>query len=114
MKRIVALIGAGLLLVPFVSFAQMYHYVALDGTIKDVDASNPQEALMMGSRDGDALHSGVKMDANVLQPGENVGNLYTYMATSGSLKTITAAGFDAALMLATDRVPTSGFLVNGK
>lgn len=105
------LAALGTLLIPAVSLAATYHYVTLDGTVDEVQASTAAQALVMVDARDDSIHSGVQLDTGVLDEGEQVGHEYTYVALDGSVKTITAASLDAATVLATDRKYDSGFMV---
>lgn len=111
MKPFILVAATAVLALPFVSFAQTYDYVALDGTIKSVVAPTAANALAQIQAQGDAMHSGVRAADGILAPGDQVGLTYTYVSTSGSLKSVTASSVDAAFMLAADRAPASGFLV---
>jgi len=112
-KSIVFLAGLGVLAVPLTSLATTYRYAARDGTIRDVQAASAIEALAMVSASGDAaIHSGVALDTGVLEPGDSIGHEYAYVSVSGALASVTAANLDTAFALASDRAPTSGFLVN--
>lgn len=111
MKKILTLAALGALLAPLPSLAATYQYVAIDGTVQDVEAATAQEALAMISVRSDVTNSGVKLDTGVLEEGEQVGHVYTYVAVDGTVRSIYAANIDAAYLLATDRMFNSGFIV---
>lgn len=96
---------------PLFTFAAMYHYIDMRGTIQTISASNPTEALAVAQTRGDAYRSGVKLDDGVLKTGQSFGIVYSYVSTSGEVKNVTAAGPDAAFLLAQDIAPHSGVVV---
>jgi hypothetical protein len=111
MKKTIALAAAAALLVPSLSMAATYHYVNIDGTVADIGAGSAAEALAALRTSPSTIHSGVMLDQGMIEQGEQVGNLYQYISVSGQLKSVFAASLDAARVLATDKAPTSGFLI---
>lgn len=111
MKKIIALASVAALAVPFVSSAAAYHYIDIYGRVNTIDAATPQLALQAVTTSDETLHSGVKLDLGTLETNEVYGQTYTYVSTTGQLRSVTAATIDAAALIAVDRAPGSGFMV---
>ena len=107
MKTLMKLVVTGILIVPLMTSAATYQYVAVDGTLRSVNASTPEQALALANAQGARADSGVKLDTGVV----GAPHIYEYVSTSGSLRTVMATSVDNALLLATDRMSTSGFLI---
>jgi hypothetical protein len=106
MKTILAYsLAAALTVAPAVALAETYHYIDITGEVESIEAQSAAEALMVIEANGDALHSGVKLDVGQLEEGEDYGITYEYQSTSGGTGRVTAASADAAMLLATDIVP---------
>jgi hypothetical protein len=102
-----------LLMLPLFVLAQSYHYIALSGEVKTIEAEAPSQALAIAHQNGAAPDSGVKLDSGTLETGEIRGGLYQYVDVRGILRTITAASVETAFMLAFDRAHDSGVLYAG-
>lgn len=102
-----------LLAVPLGVQAITYHYIDIEGEVQTIEAGNASEALNVARVNGPTIHSGVKVDAGILDEGDTFANIYHYVDINGNLKSIQAASMDAALFLATDKHPQSGMLLAG-
>lgn len=94
-----------------VAQAATYHYVDIYGQVRNLQASNAQEALVVASALPTTLHTGVKLDTGLLDRGDIAGQLYAYMDVAGNYRIITASSVDAAWLVATDRHPNSGLVM---
>ncbi len=110
-KYLLALSLVGVLGLPSVSYAATYFYIDITGAARSVEANSSSEALAIVNAMPNTLHSGVTLDQGFIEEGENYGNLYQYRTTAGTTAVVRAATIDAAALLATDRDPSSGFVI---
>lgn len=116
------IVSAAMMALPAATFAATYHYVDTTGTVRTIEA--PNAAAAFDNAANIAPHSGVTLDQNLLETGDQIpiataagmttsGGMasYRYVDTNGTVREVVAASPSAALMLATDRDPNSGVLV---
>lgn len=113
-----------IMLVPFLSSAATYHYVATDGETASVEASSAEEAFAKAH--DIASNSGVALDMGVMEEGMEVAdgtvagqsggtggsNTFHYVTADGYTASVQANDPQTALMIAPNRASNSGVAID--
>ena len=110
-------LSAALLLLPLATFAATYDYIDANGIVQSVQATSAADAMAKAINIDS--HSGVKLDAGLLDVGDTVGGvggagdtsgtqLYHYIDRNGVVQDVRAHSASEAMSLAVNMDPHSG------
>jgi len=113
-----------IMLVPFLSSAATYHYVAVTGETASVEASSAEEAFAKAH--DIAPNSGVALDMGMIEDGDEVAegtvaghvgatggsNTFHYVTSDGYTASVTANDPQTALTIAPNRASNSGVAID--
>jgi hypothetical protein len=108
------LIAALALSLPTAAFAATYDYVNTSGQVQKIDASSPDQAMVLATNIDP--HSGVMLDTGFVTPVPVVivtttgMHMYRYVDTNGNLGTVQASSPEQAMMIAPNISPNSGVM----